>query len=199
MRAPAFVTGLVVTLGASASYATPVTYDFTGRVNALSNQPVTVGQLVPIEVTVDAAYPASNSKPGVTQYLGGFTGPSPVLSATMDGVNVMGEVSSMAVDYGASGSAITISSGTPLTDAGFSLSFMTDKADVLTNGAVPLTIDPGEFQSATFRRTVAFNYVYYAGTIDPPAAETVPSPGAAPLLATGLVLLAVARRRVSQR
>lgn len=198
MRALAIVAAAVLVMAYPAAHATPITYDFTGTVTAEASQPVSVGQQIAIAVTVDPLFPAIQSAPGVTVYNGGFVSPSPVLSATFDGQNVLGSFSSVVIHSDAAGiSSMAINSGTPETDAGFSLSFQAGAPGVLASGAMPLAIDPLDFQTGTFRRTVALNYLYYAGTINRP--QAVPSPGSLALLGSGLTLLILCRPRRSPR
>ncbi len=63
---------LLSSLGATAAQATPVTYTFTGTINQVGNQlglaSTTIGEQIPISITVDTAAPGAARPDGSIIY-----------------------------------------------------------------------------------------------------------------------------------
>ena len=117
--------------------------------------------MLPISVTVDLSYPADVQKNNVTiysNYVGGQTetgGPiSPILAATVNGVNVHGEFDYVRISQNANGIyGVEISSGSQMNGAGFDLTFTTTVSGVVKSDKLPRQIFPGNFQSEKFSTT----------------------------------------------
>ncbi len=172
--------------------AAPITYSLTGTVRQVSSfvsEPFSVGQQIPIVITLDANAQASHgSKPGsysnFTPYL--FT------SATFAGVDHAGGLVQM-IDIVPLSSIVFHVKGVQIS-FGFDLLLSGALPGVLPNGDLPLTIDPSQFTQRTFSVTDAFSpsFYGYSGTIDPVA---VPEPVTMAILFGGLLALCAARGR----
>ncbi len=155
--------------------ATPVTYFFYGFVTAIQaagrNTPPLYA-VVPISVTVDLSYPADTQQNNVTvysNYVGGHTQTgapiSPILAATVNGVNVHGEFDYVRISQNANGIyGIEISSGSQMNGAGFDLNFTTTIAGVVKSERLPRQIFPGNFRTATFS-TIVDPLDMYSGAV----------------------------------
>ena len=183
---------------AASAQAAPITYSFTGTVSQVASPagtpgsvvPVVTGQQVPILVTLDSALPDSDPSPDIGDYVspGSFTS-TPMLSATIAGQDMTGLFSEVLVNTGIS---IEIRSASPQTSAGFDILLSGAQPGVLPTDAIPLSLNPGDFSTATFSRTVLSSPAVtgFSGTI-----QAADIPASLPVLASGLGLLWAARRR----
>jgi hypothetical protein len=94
--------------------------------------------------------------------------------------------------------SIEISSSSIHTGLGFDILFQTNHVGVLSSDAIPSSIDPGDFDIATFSvdRFSAFTDFLpsFGGTISA-ATKPVPEPNSLVMLASVLIGLAVIRKR----
>lgn len=164
---------------AAVAGASPVSYDFVGTVTEAGESPVAVGRRVAISVTLDASFADDDPSPELGSYQG-YGEFGPLLAATIAGQDVRGLFTAVTVRAGG-GASFDVVSGTPLTDAGFSLHLSTPRPGVLPGDAIPATLDPARFETATFSRTLSLDASHFAGTIA--AAAPVPAPGSLPSLA----------------
>ncbi len=195
---------LAASLLAAPAWAVPVTYDLTGTVTQIGTNPdvsVSVGQVIPILIQVETAYPASPPGSGHYASTGAFdptTGLSEViLSATFNGRADNGLIQT--VDVGPS--AIDFSTASPQVNAGFTLDLSGALPGALPNNNLPATLDPALFTSGTFTVTQAFSPSQdgFSGTIDGLAGTTgtaVPEPASIAMVGIGLLgLLGASNRR----
>ena len=172
--------------------AAPVAYSFTGTVLQVSSsvsEPLSVGQQIPIVITLDAnAQATQGSQPGsyfsFTPYL--FT------TATFAGMDHAGGleqtvtiVPNVSIDFHVVGPQILF---------GFDLLLSGALPGALPNADLPLTLDPSQFTQGTFSVIDAFSPSYdgYSGTINLAA---VPEPASLAIILGGLLALRAARGR----
>ena len=180
--------------------AAPVTYDFTGTITQVGTRvltPVFLGEHIPISLTLEAAYPAT--PPGSGSY--GFNGlfdpnspfTAPILAANFNNTSALGLFQIVTVRSGESFSAHTTS---PQVGAGFDLSFTGASSGALASNAIPLSLNPADFQDGVFAVTQAFSPTTYgySGTIDGLA---VPEPMSLAMFGMGMLAIGATRRRVA--
>lgn len=195
-----WITGCaVMLLSAAPVMAAPITYNLTGTVEQIGRTvlvPVVVGQMIPIVITVDNAYPQTS--PGSGQYsfnggdpIVGFVGP--LITATFDGESLKGLFETISV----SPSELSISTASPQTGSGFKLDLIGPLASV--GGAFPASISQASLTSGTFSVNEAFGAQFYGYTGIIAGAQAVPEPASAALLGASVIGLiwSTRRRRVA--
>lgn len=192
-------------LGIGGALAAPVKYDFIGTVthNDLSASffPHQVGDKIPVTFTLQTAYPDTDP----SSLRGEYYNPT--------GIYDIGPV--LAVEIGAAGGfaihqylqvfdnytdangdtydGLTFEVGEPQRGFTARFTFRTSDLSVLSSDDIPLTIDPGEFEIATFDRIARPFEVKGGGTLA--AVTDIPAPGTLTLFGAALVALAALRRR----
>jgi hypothetical protein len=192
-------------LGIDGAAAAPVKYDFIGRVthNDLSPSffPHAVGDEIPVSFTLQTAYPDTDASARRGEYY------------NPTGIYDIGPV--LAVDIGAAGGfaihqylqvfdnytdangdtydGLTFYVGEPQRGTTSRFTFRTSDLSVLASDDIPLTIDPGQFEIATFDRVARPFEVTGGGTLA--AVSDIPEPGATALLGAALLGLVVLGRR----
>lgn len=188
-------------LGVGGAIATPVKYEFTGTVthNDLSASffPHAVGDKIPVTFTLQTAYPDTDP----SSLRGEYYNPT--------GIYDIGPV--LAVEIGAAGGfaihqylqvfdnytdangdtydGLTFEVGEPQRGVTSRFTFRTSDLSVLSSDDIPLALDPGQFEIATFDRVARPFEVTGGGTLD--ALTNIPEPGSLALLASALLGLAV--------
>ena len=171
--------------------AMPVTYAWTGTVteNNSGFPGVSVGETIPISLTLNNAVANQSATPDVGVYSSAFGVPPLILAVNIGGVTIAGSFQTVDVSDNHMGiDEFLISTGTPLTGCCFTILFETSHVGVLTSNAIPLLIDPTKFEIATFSEHL-FPSVggSFSGTID--SAVSVPEPAARMLFGTGLLAI----------
>jgi len=195
---------LLSSLVATAAQATPVTYTFTGTINQVGNQlglaSTTIGEQIPISITVDTAAPGAARPDGSIIYTYG----GPPFNSTIRVIQVanfgrealQGDVQSVTVQPSL---GISFATGGRNSATGFTLSLSDPVAGVLTDAALPTSLNAGDFAAGTFTVTeIGSPTIYgYSGTINSLANGLVamPEPGTLGIVATGVFALACWRRR----
>lgn len=192
----------------SAAQAAPVTFDLTGTVTQAANLfsapapgPVTIGEQIPIVITIDRAYQPDTPGGGTYSYSGGnpIEGFTPIiLSASFAGMDNNGLFQTIVV---APSSGMSLTAGNPMTSSGFSLSLSDALAGVLPTTELPLTLSAADFTAGTFSVTTLFSAATngFSGVIDGLAGSTsaVSEPASWITLAVALVGLTLVRRRMA--
>ena len=185
---------MLALLATSAANAAPVTYDLTGTVNQVGTTtlaPVTVGQDIPIVITLDNAVAPNTS--GTTY---SSLDSALVLSATFAGENEGGLIQTVTIDPG---SLFQINTVSPQVGAGFTLALSSPVPGALLTSAIPASLDPADFGRGTFSVTEAFSpsEFGFSGTIDGLAsgAAAVPEPASLALLGAAVIGSMAWRRR----
>ncbi len=190
--------GLFASLFAVPAVAEPITYNFTGIVDQTANRepppssrvPFSVGQQIPIVITVESAYPDVDPSPEVGYYLVLFNGvpTNPVLSATFGGQDALSFVfTSVRID---AGNSIRFNSASPQIASGFDLVLSGAAAGAIPTDRFPARLDPGAFTTATFSRTVLFKPTdtgFSGRLLAAEAPAPVPAPPSLPVFVAGLV------------
>ena len=188
-------------IGAAPAAAMPITYAWTGTVDAVGAgfpAGVTVGENIDISLTLDNSFSDDDPSPNRGSYNANPGMPPLVLAVDIGGNEEIGDFQSVEVlddDQGVD--EFMVATGSTMSDAGFEIVFQTTHVGVLTSDSIPLSIDPADFETATFSvdRTPAFTEFLpaFSGTIN--GAVSVPEPGSVALLGSGLLAFAGARRR----
>ena len=197
---------IVGLLLSSAAQAAPVTFDLTGTITQTSTTPgevnATVGQQIPIIITIDDAYPATMPGGGTYSYNGGnpVTGFEPIISsATFAGMDFASLFQTVSVDPG---SGIAFQTVGPQVSAGFDLDLSGALPGALPTTALPMSLSASEFTNGTFSVTELENptTIGFSGVIDglASAATAVPEPASWAMLACGLAALAWFRSRAGR-
>ena len=183
--------GLSLTLWAIATpaAANTITYNWLGIVDQSdlsANPSFTVGEKIKISLTLDDVIPDTAPSLEIGQYDADiFNPPVLVLAANIGGIADTGTFQFAQVFNGHNGTdAFSVDSGGPTIGNVFSIDFSTSDLGVLTSDALPLSINPGDFDTASFS-------VYGDG---PPgfsgriisSVGTVPLPGSAFMLVSAL-------------
>ncbi len=173
-----------------------IAYDWAGTVDVVDPgfpTGVTVGEKIEITLTLDNSL-ANQSTSADQGLYSSNPGTSPlILSADIGGNTGLGNFQTMQVFNNHQGlDEVQIQSGDEMTNIGFIITFKTDQLDTLSSTAIPLSIDPTEFETATFQvtRAPAFEMFLpsFLGTIDAEVpASVVPEPASFAILGTALL------------
>ena len=206
MRALFFVSLVFLSFGTwigSAADAAVITYDWTGTVDFVRPgvpAGVTVGEKIDITLTLDNSAPNQSTSTNTGIY-GGDPRTPPILSADIGGDTGLSPFQNIVVFDDFQGvDKVLISSSEPETGLGFILTFQTDQLGTLSSTAIPLSIDPTKFETATFEVTGIPQFLpSFSGTIDAevPTPSSVPEPSSIAILGAallGLGLIARSRR-----
>ncbi len=161
--------GMALAGGAkAASTPSQANYFFYARVTSGTGPKIpSIGSIIPISITVDPSFPAFSQKNHVTMYYGGpgYNLPSPILAATINGVQVLGLFDDVYVAINNNGNySITLLTYAFGDDAALTLTFTSTMAGVVKNDRIPARIFPGNFQQASFSATFD-PFDNFAGTI----------------------------------
>ncbi|HLZ08510.1 MAG TPA: hypothetical protein VKT80_07985, partial [Chloroflexota bacterium] len=162
-----------------------------------------VGDKIDISLTLDTSFPDQNPSPNVGFYLCFFCSPPQLVGAANFGAVKFGgptgfpgtvqDVDVLNNDMGVD--EFMISTGFPHSGGCcFTILFKTSNLNILTSDAIPLFIDPTEFQTATFSVQPCVTPACisgFSGTIG--AAGEIPEPSGLTLLGIGLVVTLVLR------
>lgn len=146
---------LTISGGTTAVAASTATYSFTGVVTASHGGPKP-GQTVAITFTVNRDFAAdAGGTPGMrASYTGGSASPSglsPILGGTIDKADAHGWFDSIKVQKNLGGvSAVTMSTALPQYGLSLTVAMATAMHGVVKSLAIPASVFPGLFQSATF-------------------------------------------------
>jgi hypothetical protein len=197
MRAAVLAVLALPALHHAAEAAPSVVYNLEGLITEVGTRtlvPVSPGQVIPIAIEVNLAYPAT--PPGSGQYtdIGNYDPANPIgdliLSGRFGAESSDGLIQSIAL----TSSSITFSTAGPQVGSGFRLGLSGAQPGTLVIDALPATLDPGLFTSGTFSVTEAFSptIIGYSGVIIGLGAS-VPEPASAlTCLASLLGLFALA-------
>ena len=141
----------------AASTVSPANYFFYARVTSGNGPKIpAIGSIIPISITVDTSFPAYSQKNHVTMYYGGpgYDLPSPILAASINGVQVLGLFDDVYVALNDNGMySITLLTYAFGDDAALTLTLSTTLTGVVKNDHIPAKVFPGNFQTATFSAT----------------------------------------------
>lgn len=171
--------------------AAPVTYNFTGTVTQVGPQtlnPPTLGQHIPIEITVQQGFPSVDDTPNFYSTFNADL----ILSAKFNSQGANGLVQRITV---ALPGFINFQTVSPQVAAGFDLTLSGGLGKTPFSFSLPSTLDASLFTSGTFTVTQFFSPTTYgfSGTID--GLATVPEPASLAVLAIGLIGAGYARSR----
>jgi hypothetical protein len=191
---------VALSLGLSAN-ATPaaastITYNWSGIVDNVDpgTHWVTIGETIKISLTLDGAVPDLASQPEIGQYDGTVFAPpflpNLVLAVDIGGMTSLGSFHDITVFNNFNGvDAFSIDVNSPMIGNVFVIEFATSNLGALTSDALPLSINPVDFDTATVR-------VYgegppgFSGRIVSSVPGTVPLPGSVVMLVSALAGLA---------
>jgi hypothetical protein len=188
---------VALSLGLSA-IATPagastITYNWSGIVDNVDpgHHGVAIGEKIKISLTLNGAVPDTAAQPEIGRYDGTvFDPPFLVLAVDIGGTTALGSFHDVTVFNNFNGvDAFSVDVNSPMIGNVFSIDFGTSNLGVLTSDALPLSINPDNFETATFR-------VYgegppgFSGTIVSSVPGIVPLPGSVGMLVSALAGLA---------
>lgn len=192
-------------LGINSAAAAPIKFDFVGTVThtnfgGSSYFPYAVGDRIPVTFTLQTVYPDTDPSAQRGEYYNptGIYDIGPVLAVDIGGTGGFAIHQYLQVfnDYtdanGDTYDGLTFVVGEPrLWDQSLFL-FRTSDLSVLDSDAIPTSIDPADFEIATFQRLARVEKVG-EGTLA--AVTDIPEPGAMALLGAALLGFIAFRRR----
>lgn len=175
---------------ATPAAANTITYNWLGivdQIDEFAHPGFTIGAKIKISVTLDDVIPDTDPSLEIGQYSASvFNPPILVLAANVGGNADTGSFHFATVLNDHNGAdAFSVSTGSPLVGNVFSLDFSTSDLGVLTSDALPLSINPANFDTAIFS-------VYgegppgFSGRIVASLPGTVPLPDSALMLVSAL-------------
>jgi hypothetical protein len=186
---------LVITFCATApAEASTISYAWNGTVtfvDPISPATVSPGQKIGITLTLDNAVPDQDPSPTRGIYDQQMQPPNLVVAINIGGVTGVGSFqfgTVLANDAGVD--EFKVSSGDQLIGGRFLIDFQTSHPGVLASDALPLSIDPKDFETAAFfvnpNNLLPMSFPIFSGTIDSQVAPT-PLPGSVELFLPALV------------
>lgn len=180
----------ILLMATTAVDAAPITYNFAATINQVginSATRVTVGEQIPISITVDSAFP------GGPVYNYNISTPTNLITAA--NFNTISEDGLFQTITIVPGASIDFRTGSPQTDGGFDLMLTGAQNGALATGALPASLSAASFTGGTFSVTEVISPLIqgYSGTING-LAVTVPEPASWLLLGVGLLGLLAVRR-----
>jgi hypothetical protein len=197
--------------GISDAFAAPFKYEFTGTVTrndfptsfppTTSFFPYAIGDPIALTFTLQTNYPDTDPSSVRGQYYNptGIYDIGPVLAVDIGGTGGFAIHQYLQVfnDYtdanGDTYDGLTFEVGEPQRGWQSRFLFRTSDLSVLDSDAIPTSIDPGDFEIATFQRLARPGERVGGGTID--AITDIPEPRTVALFGAALFLLATLRRR----
>ena len=186
----------------SPAVATPISYEWTGTVDRIDPgfpPGVTLSEKIRISLTLDNVFLDQNPAPDQGEYSRDPSQAPMVLAVDIGGETVVGPFQSVTVLDDHSGvDAFEVVTSSEMTGIGFTIIFETTNLGVLNSDAIPLGIDPADFETATFSvdRFPAFEAFApsFGGTIDAAAVST-PEPDSIAVLGAALIAMGFLSRQ----
>jgi hypothetical protein len=181
--------------------AAPITYNWVGTVTEV-DQPdpaFAVGGRIAITLTLDGDAVDRDPSPNFGNYNwfpGPFDSGPPILNLDIGGTGGGGccFINTVEIYNDVDGfDRIVIASASTHFGTTGALEFRTTDLDTLTSDAIPLSIDPDDFEVATFARLLSYP-IFARGTIDE-LASAVPEPASITLFGAALLGLVLLTRR----
>jgi hypothetical protein len=145
------VLGTVITPAAGST----ITYNWVGVVNDVApwwDSGVKIGEKIPVDLTLNGALSPVVSSPGVGEYFAFLSSEQQViLAVNIGGRTEIGyyELATVLNDHNGT-DGVSVESAWPMSGRVFSIVFSTSKLNVLTSEALPLSLDPHDFDVADF-------------------------------------------------
>lgn len=179
------------------AHAAPITYNWVGTVTEVDrpDPAFAVGGRIPITLTLEGDTADHAPSPNFGIYSQQASGPPVILNIDIGGTGSNGAIHIVEIYNDVDGfDRIVIASATFHIGGVAGFEFSTTDLDTLTSDAIPQSIDPDDFEVATFvRRNNPFEFLAM-GTIDE-LAPAVPEPSSITLFGAALLGLMLLTRR----
>jgi len=199
------VATVIAATNSTCGSASTVTYNLTGRVTEIglrNYEPVVIGQLIPIAITVEQRSASPTMTSGSQIYNGFYFGApyeSLIGNAFINGTDYASLAQRIVVT---AGSGISFNTAGPQISYGFQLSLGDALTGVLPTTDIPTSLLPGQFASGSFSVVEAFtasSYGYSGTIVGLAETNTVPEPNSMLLLASGLTTVVMGALRAKTR
>jgi len=135
--------------------ASAITYSWLGIVDQIdpsADPGFAIGERIKITLTLDDVVPDTNPSPEIGQYDTQFYPPVLVLAVNVGGYVEIGDYQSATVFNNHNGTDLfSVGAGRPQVGSTFQFDFSASNLGALTSDALPLSINPRAFDTATFR------------------------------------------------